>query len=90
MVVDVATALMYGTQGHSSLFPMFGLDTMCTPWGRIVLTYCCILVLPAMEPLLGEWGASHCTIEDSRGCCLSCVSPPHSASTRVRVAICVE
>ena len=28
MVVDVATALMYGTQGHSSLFPMFGLDTM--------------------------------------------------------------
>ena len=30
MVVDVATALMYGTQGHSSLFPMFGLDTMST------------------------------------------------------------
>ena len=30
MVVDVATALMYGAQGHSSLFPMFGLDTMST------------------------------------------------------------
>ena len=30
MVVDVATALIYGTQGHSSLFPMFGLDTMST------------------------------------------------------------
>ena len=30
MVVDVATALMYGTQEHSSLFPMFGLDTMST------------------------------------------------------------
>ena len=26
MVVDVATALMYGAQGHSCLFPMFGLD----------------------------------------------------------------
>ena len=30
MVVDVATVLMYGAQGHSSLFPMFGLDTMST------------------------------------------------------------
>ena len=30
MVVDVATALMYSAQGHSSLFPMFGLDTMST------------------------------------------------------------
>ena len=30
MVVDVATALMYGAQGHSSLFPVFGLDTMST------------------------------------------------------------
>ena len=30
MVVDVATALMYGAQGHSCLFPMFGLDTMST------------------------------------------------------------
>ena len=30
MIVDVATALMYGTQGHSSLFPMFRLDTMST------------------------------------------------------------
>ena len=30
MVVDVATALMYGAQGHSSLFPMIGLDTMST------------------------------------------------------------
>ena len=30
MVVDVATALMYGAQGHSSLFPMFGFDTMST------------------------------------------------------------
>ena len=39
MVVDVATALMHGAQGHSSLFPMFGLDTMCTPWGRIVLLH---------------------------------------------------
>ena len=28
MIVDVAIALMYGAQGHSSLFPMFGLDTM--------------------------------------------------------------
>ena len=52
MVVDVF--LMYGAQGHSSLFPMFGLGTMCT-WGRIVLTFCWILVLPAMErqPFLG-------------------------------------
>ena len=30
MVVDVSTALMYGAQGHSSLFPVFGLDTMST------------------------------------------------------------
>ena len=30
VVIDVATALMYGVQGHSSLFPMFVLDTMCT------------------------------------------------------------
>ena len=30
MVVDVAIALMYGAQGYSSLFPMFGLDTMST------------------------------------------------------------
>ena len=30
MVVDVAIALMYGAQRHSSLFPMFGLDTMST------------------------------------------------------------
>ena len=28
MIVDVAIALMYGAQGHSSLFPMFGLDTV--------------------------------------------------------------
>ena len=40
-----------------------------------------------MEPLLGEWGASHCTVEDSS---LSCVSQIQGASTRVRVAICVE
>ena len=30
MVVDVATALKFGAQGHSNLFPMFGLDTMST------------------------------------------------------------
>ena len=30
MVVDVATALMYGAQGHSSVCPMIGLDTMST------------------------------------------------------------
>ena len=37
-----------------------------------------------MEPLLGEWGASHCTVEASS---LSCVSPLQGASTRFRVAI---
>ena len=75
MVVDVATALMYGAR------------IPCLPWGRIVLTFCWIEVLPAMEPLLGEWGASHCTVEASS---LSCVSPLQGASTRFRVAICVE
>ena len=66
MVVDVATALMYGTQGIAVCFPCL-VWILCLLWGRIVLTFCWILVLPAMEPLLGEWGASHCTIEASRG-----------------------
>ena len=30
MIVDVATALMYGAQGHSSVYPMIVLDTMST------------------------------------------------------------
>ena len=52
MVVDVATALMYGAQGHSSLFPVFGLDTMSTLGKNCTL--CWILVLPVM--VLTLWG----------------------------------
>ena len=84
MVVDVATALMYGTQGHSSLFPMFGFDTMSTLGKNCTHFLLHKLVLPVMDTLLGEWGASHCTVEASRGCGHSCVTPPQGASTRVR------
>ena len=85
MVVDVATALMYGTQGHSSLCPMFGLDTMSTLGKNCTVGYWYCLQ------------CNHCwangvraTVEDSRGCGLSCVTPLQGASTWVKVAICVE
>ena len=52
MVADVATALMYGAQGHSSLFPVFGFDTMSTLGKNCTL--CWILVLPVM--VLTLWG----------------------------------
>ena len=54
MVVDVATALMYGAQGHSILFPCL-VWIPCLPWGRIVLTFCWILVLPVMVLACGVW-----------------------------------
>ena len=82
MVVDVATALMYGTQGHSSLFPVFGLDTMSTLGKNCTFGYWYCL----------QW--NHCwangvraTVEASRGCGLSCVTPLQGASIRVRVTI---
>ena len=83
MIVDVATALMNGAQGHSSLCPMFGLDTMST-LGKNCTHFLLDIGMLAMEPLLGKWGASHCIVEASRGCCLSCVTPHQGASTRVR------
>ena len=80
---------MYGAQGHSSLFLMFGLDTMFT-LGKNCTHFLLDIGIAAMEALLGEWGASHCTVETSRGCCLSCVTPLQGASPRVKVVICVE
>ena len=53
MVVDVATALMYVLIGIVVCFPCL-VWIPCLPWGRIVLTFCWILVLPVM--VLALWG----------------------------------
>ena len=67
MVVDVATVLMYGAQGHSSLFPMFGLDTMSTLGKN-----CTHFLLDIGIACNGNGWANgvRATVEASKGCCL--------------------
>ena len=56
----------------------------CLPWGRIVQLDIGI----ACNGTIVD--GVRATVEDSRGCGLSCVTPLQGASSCVKVAICVE
>ena len=63
MVVDVATVLMYGTQGHSSLFPVFGLDTM----GKNCTHFLLDIGIACNGTIVGRMGCEPLYHEASRG-----------------------